>query len=245
VDLIGTKTLVKNMIDETQTLELFGYHVSELTPRANKQIIVICEKCGKQRVIWKFDHHKLKEGDLCRSCSAIGITRSEETRKKMSIARMGILYSEETLERMSIAASNRSKEHLKRLSDAQTGKSLSKETRKKIGDSERGANNSSWKGGITSIMQRFYHSVEYAQWRTAVFQRDNFTCQKCGNHTSGNLNAHHILPVRDWRDPQYSLNLMNGITLCKDCHRETFNGHEYEFFSEFFDIANGITQPTN
>jgi len=34
--------------------------------------------------------------------------------------------------------------------------------------------------------------TEYYAWRTAVYERDNFTCQKCGESIGGSLNAHHI-----------------------------------------------------
>jgi hypothetical protein len=120
-------------------------------------------------------------------------------------------------------------------------RSHSEESRKKMGDTRRGKytgeNSSAWKGGISpdrSVWQR--HGGN--EWRELVFERDNYTCQECGQR-GGDLNAHHILPYRDWNDSQYSLNLMNGITLCEDCHRETF-GKEYDFFNKYFDIVNGV-----
>lgn len=76
------------------------------------------------------------------------------------------------------------------------------------------------------------------EWVESVFKRDDHTCKEC-NTRGGKLNAHHILPFRHWKDPQHSLNIQNGITLCEDCHRETF-GREYEFFSKYFDLANGV-----
>ena len=53
------------------------------------------------------------------------------------------------------------------------------------------------------------------------FERDNFTCQKCGlNDKTGKiLEAHHIiLLVNDGKD-----GLDNLITLCKDCHHYSPN----------------------
>ena len=84
-------------------------------------------------------------------------------------------------------------------------------------------------------------SPEYKEWRMKVFTRDNFTCQECGRKGGIYLNAHHLLPYRDYPDPQFSLNPKNGITLCVKCHRLTF-GKEYEFWCRYFDIANGIRQ---
>ena len=97
-----------------------------------------------------------------------------------------------------------------------------------------GENAPNWKGGITSEDEKFRKSSEYAEWRKAVFERDNYTCHECGRRGGVVLNAHHILPVRDYRDHEYSLNIDNGITLCKECHDET-KGKEYEFVG-YFDI---------
>lgn len=55
----------------------------------------------------------------------------------------------------------------------------------------------------------------YKKWRTDVFKRDNFTCQKCGQK-GGYLNAHHI---QQWANfPELRFELSNGITLCESCH---------------------------
>lgn len=95
-----------------------------------------------------------------------------------------------------------------------------------------------WQGGIISERDKFISSPEYKSWRTSIFERDNYTCQECGIR-GGHLNSHHILPYRDYPKEQFSLNINNGITLCTDCHRQTY-GKEYEFFNKYFDLANGV-----
>ena len=55
-------------------------------------------------------------------------------------------------------------------------------------------------------------------WRMAVFQRDNFTCQHCGAR-GGRLNAHHIKPFK--AHPELRHDLANGQTLCVPCHKKT------------------------
>ena len=79
----------------------------------------------------------------------------------------------------------------------------------------KGANNPSWKNGITPENDRIKNSLEYKQWRTAVFERDHFICQHCGKN--GELNAHHIIPFSI--DKSLRTELSNGITLCVKCHK--------------------------
>ena len=62
---------------------------------------------------------------------------------------------------------------------------------------------------------------EYQEWRRLVFERDGYTCQKCGKR-GGTLNAHHILPYCDFPHMRYVVS--NGITLCKECHAGVHHG---------------------
>ena len=90
-----------------------------------------------------------------------------------------------------------------------------------------------WEGFVSDERKKFMSSTEYTQWRTSVFERDNYTCQECGRRGGGiYLNCHHILPYRDHPEPEYSLNIDNGITLCEKCHRETY-GREYDFMPDY------------
>lgn len=82
----------------------------------------------------------------------------------------------------------------------------------------RGANCHLWKGGITSVNNKIRSSIEYTLWRTAVFVRDNYTCQKCF-HRGGNMEADHIKPFAYYPELRFAID--NGRTLCKTCHRKT------------------------
>lgn len=56
----------------------------------------------------------------------------------------------------------------------------------------------------------------YSHWREGVFSRDEYTCQICGQ-VGGHLNAHH---KNGWdKFPDERLELMNGVTLCYQCHK--------------------------
>ena len=60
---------------------------------------------------------------------------------------------------------------------------------------------------------------KYYDWRDKVFERDCYTCARCG--TMKNLQAHHIKSYS--RYPSLRLVVRNGIVLCKKCHGKTDN----------------------
>lgn len=75
---------------------------------------------------------------------------------------------------------------------------------------------------IKSSRPRF----ELTKWTKAVFERDNYTCQACGQK-GGRLQAHHIKEYS--RYPEFRWDLDNGQTLCEECHKITPNyaGRKY------------------
>lgn len=103
-----------------------------------------------------------------------------------------------------------------------------------------------WKGGVTSLINKIRCIQENVEWRKKVFERDNYTCQKCGK--KGHLEAHHITSFRDIfyqflkHYSQFSpledklvlirlaimykpfWDISNGLTLCRTCHDETKEG---------------------
>jgi hypothetical protein len=83
--------------------------------------------------------------------------------------------------------------------------------------------NVNWKGGvwknISNERRILMAQLEYKQWRKAVFERDDYTCQLC-NRRGGALEADHILPWATHPTLRYDIN--NGRTLCVECHRKTF-----------------------
>jgi|SRR3990167_544123 len=102
-----------------------------------------------------------------------------------------------------------------------------------------------WKGGITPLAEIIRNFFEMGEWKKQIFQRDNFTCQKCFRRGSIVLHSHHIKsfnlilqeflqeysqfsPMEDKETlirlaitykPFWDIN--NGKTLCKKCHRKS------------------------
>lgn len=101
----------------------------------------------------------------------------------------------------------------------------------------RGENCYFWKGGITPVITMVRVSPKYNQWRSEVFLRDNFICQKCGAR-GGRLHAHHkksfsvlfqeAINCMPLFDPYIACllysplwDVSNGVTLCEKCHKKT------------------------
>lgn len=74
-----------------------------------------------------------------------------------------------------------------------------------------------WKGGITKENNKIHGSAEWKNWRKAVFQRDNYTCQVCLRR-GVYLEAHH--KKLSSKFPKLRFVVSNGITLCRECHKK-------------------------
>lgn len=119
-----------------------------------------------------------------------------------------------TRERIKLAGLKRrgthlSKEHKERLSKALTGRS---------GEHVKGSKNHFWKGGVTPINLKIRQSIEYKLWRTAVFERDNYTCIWCFKK-GVRIQADHIKPFSLFPELRFAID--NGRTLCRKCHETT------------------------
>ncbi|KKN44543.1 hypothetical protein LCGC14_0692230 [marine sediment metagenome] len=89
------------------------------------------------------------------------------------------------------------------------------DTKIKMSETRRGNGNSNWKGGLTKLVKGIRRSPEFLQWRKAVLEKDNHTCQDCGS--KDNVNAHHIKSLIE--HPELIFEVSNGLTLCEICHK--------------------------
>jgi endogenous inhibitor of DNA gyrase (YacG/DUF329 family) len=69
------------------------------------------------------------------------------------------------------------------------------------------------------------HSWTHELWRRAVFARDEYTCQECGETDRHFLCAHHVFPWADF--PEHREAVWNGITLCYACHAKVHPGMKF------------------
>lgn len=172
------------------------------------------------KIAWNRGKHWSSEIKNKQSFSHKGVRLSPETCAKMSIAKTGVQFSEETKKKISLKKigkklSNETKEKLR---IANLGKKHTEETKNKIRLSNKEFYDK--KGRMTPINTLFRQSFEYKQWRSNVFQRDEWTCQTCGIK-GGELEVHHIKSFSKF--PELRLVENNGVTLCHECHKLTDN----------------------
>lgn len=58
-------------------------------------------------------------------------------------------------------------------------------------------------------------SLRLREWRSAIFKRDNFTCDICLSRGE-TMNAHHLDSWAHYPDRRFDLT--NGVSLCRACH---------------------------
>lgn len=68
-------------------------------------------------------------------------------------------------------------------------------------------------------------SADYKEWRKKVYSRDGYRCKmpNCYSDTR-DIAAHHIFPKKKYPAKQFDVN--NGITLCRNCHEQTYGKEE-------------------
>ena len=143
-----------------------------------------------------------------------GQKHSVETKEKMKLLKLGKKRKEFTTEwkeKMSLAKKGKKPNNF--------GKKVSIEKRKQWSNARRGNKTNLWKHGKSLLKKTKRNQImltfDYKEWRRCVFERDNWTCQKCGD-INKRLEAHHI---KTWNGfPKLRFDVNNGKTLCKRCH---------------------------
>jgi hypothetical protein len=130
----------------------------------------------------------------------LGKTVSEETREKQRKAKLGVKKPWFSGEKHPLF-----------------GKKYTKEERLDKSLKNRGPLGSNWQGGITSKNAKVRNSLEFKLWRDAVFERDDYICQKYGIK-GGVLHPHHIKNFAQYPELRFAID--NGVTLSEKAHKE-------------------------
>ena len=193
--------------------------VEDLSPTSGYKVDVKCPECEEVRSV----HYRsiCKAGHaMCQSCSA---------KKKMGkTLKVGAKYNRLTVlmpsERSGYSickciCGNEKEIQNYEITSGRTkscGCLLSEHIRK-VSHNPSGEHHWHWKGGITGERHSAMSKKEYKDWRTAVFERDEYSCRKCGQ-VGYKLHAHHIHNYASY--PNLRLDVDNGITFCEECHRD-------------------------
>lgn len=63
------------------------------------------------------------------------------------------------------------------------------------------------------------YGKNWSEIRSEIIRRDNFICQLCGIQMEEKiLQVHHVVPFRNFANPESANQFGNLITLCKNCH---------------------------
>lgn len=82
---------------------------------------------------------------------------------------------------------------------------------------QKGIDSPLWTGNAAKT-RGARNSSEYKGWRKQVLERNEYTCQCCGQQ-GDHLDVHHIQSFRD--HPELRFDPDNGRTLCRPCHKKT------------------------
>jgi hypothetical protein len=163
-------------------------------------------------LIWLGKHHSKESKEKIRN-SKTGIIPSEETKKRRSESHKKVIHTQDWRKHQSESLKGRKITWKKEISAAHQGKSLKE-----------------WEEFITPLYNQIRSSSEYADWRQAVFERDNFRDWFSGVEGRGNLNAHHIIPFKriiyennittfeKAQNCPMLWNVNNGVTMLKSSH---------------------------
>lgn len=180
--------------------------------------------------------------------------------------RIGTRLPKEWVENLTKSSWNRgkslTKEHKRKIGEANKGntswvkgKTHSEETKEKIRQALTGRKrpeftgekHPNWKGD-TPLKTLIRRSIEMRDWRESVFERDNYTCQECGER-GGDLNADHItefsilVEKNNITSVEEALNcdelwsIENGQTLCENCHQEKTRAFMKDYWKNQFDVS--------
>lgn len=166
---------------------------------------------------------------------------SEESRARMSVAQkksslagrayakywFGKKHSEETRKKISLAKKAKPTKYW--LGRKRSQDTISKIREKKLLNPTKywlgkkrpdmsGERNPNWVNGSSKSPRPESRTSQYKRWRSSVLNRDGWQCLMPGcEHKDERLEVNHIKTYA--KNPELSVDINNGITLCNPCHR--------------------------
>lgn len=193
--------------------------VEDLSPTSGYKVDVQCPECGKVRNVYY--RSVCKAGHtMCQACSAkvkMGKTIEPGTKfNKLTVIKPSG-KSGYSICKCECGTEKEISNYELTSGGTKSCGCLKAETMKRVGVNPKGEEHWHWKGGITGERHSAMSQKEYKDWRNEVFERDKYTCKKCGQ-VGRKLHAHHAHNYADY--PELRLDVDNGVTLCEKCHRE-------------------------
>lgn len=186
------------------------------------------EEPKKKRVAW--NKGLTKEID-----SRLNYNRPTTFKKGQEAYNKGVPLSEEQKKKLSESLKGKdawnkgkqlSEEHKEKLRGIP--KPRTEEQNRKLSATRQGISLDEWEGYSSTERQKEWNSKEWQELRKKIFERDNYTCQECGDYNykgrgkSVRLEVHHI---KEWCNyPELRMDENNLILLCAECHNKTKGG---------------------
>ncbi len=208
--------------------------------KSDTRVLCICDGCGKE-FLKESRHYKRTRTHYCsRACWCENNKHDNIQNGKISEAKTGKKYPHLSGENHPNWQPDRNR-HCVDCGKKFEYRTENQRCRACFMKYNRGENSHSYIDGRTSLIILLRASTAYKNWRHEVFEKDNYTCGECGAKWSkGNpvyIEAHHIkllikiLTDNNIKSYEDSIScdelwdVMNGLTLCLDCHKEKHREH--------------------
>ena len=172
----------------------------------------ICQTCGETIYVEPDRSNRPTANHYCsKDCRAIAMSKARKGKTSNISKEQWAEISRKAKERFKVKENH-----------PMWGRKHTQETRDKLSKihkerAKKGHNNPNYQPLKPQEVRVKERTIEgYTEWRQAVYERDNYTCQCCGTPSKGDIVAHH-LDGYNWCVEKRT-EVSNGITLCKRCH---------------------------